>query len=243
MKRHFEDPGSGNDGVPGGGGVREKVRRKPAAAYTRPPGPTPRPGNTTGSIKLSVTEGVLPDTAEALLAVIENPANLAQALGAIKKLGALYGRDIGDDMSESDLKDFHPMITAIGVGGNAEAIKSFALYALPLRRALARSFQARTADIGMMIDLVVIAYWKALQAERASVVYLSAALERPHLVDKVPALERVKDLAVRQMVRLLEALRLATGRSLKLDPDADAAGLLRFPADRVDVRGRRAARG
>lgn len=222
--------------------LRERQRRKPAVGYTRPLEPAPTPGKTQGPITLAPSAGVLPDTAEELLSVIENPANLVQALGAVKKLGALYGRDIGEDMSSTDLQDFHPMITAVGVGSNAEAIKSFALYAAPLRRALARCFQARTADVGMMIDLVVVAYWKAMQAERASIIYLSAAVERPQLVDRVTALESVKDLAVRQMVRLLEALRAATGRRVSVDPDADAAKLLRFPAGAVDARSRRSAR-
>lgn len=235
--------GAGGGAGHGPAPVNEKPKQKPAVEPPRSPDAPPTPGKTTGPISLSPAPGPLPDTAEELLAVIQKPATIAQALGAVQKLGALYGRDITEDMSVTELQEFHPLITAVGVGSNPESIKSFVLYAIPLRRALARSFPAKSADIGMMLDLVVVAYWKAVMAERASVVYLTAAIEKPHLVDKVPALERVKDLAVRQLVRLLEALRVATGRRLTLDPDADVAKLLRFPAELVDSRSRRAARG
>ena len=187
----------------------------------------------------------LPDTAEGLMEVLNKPDNVAHALGAMQKLGELYGRDIVEDNSSPSLRDFNPMIIATGVGSNEQAISSFVGYAVPLRRALARYFQVTTPDVAMMLDMATISYWKAVQAERISVTYLCAALEKPNYIDKLPKLEMVKELAVRQMTRLLESLRVATGRRLAIDPDEDVAKVLRFPqtVNPLQRRARKASAG
>lgn len=183
-----------------------------------------------GPIRFQVSDPTpLPDKPDELLEVIRQPRSVNHCLQAMTKLGDLYGRDIVSDNISKDFASFHPAITAAGVGNDAEAIRSFCLFAVPLRRVLGDYYQARTPDVAMLIDLLTLAYFRVLQAERATVALLSQALDNPHLIDRAASLEKIKDLASRQMVRLLEALRMATGRRLPLDPDQDAAKILRFP--------------
>jgi hypothetical protein len=177
-----------------------------------------------------VSEEQLPDTDDGLLAVLDRPRSLLHAIGALDRLGQLHGRDASEDQSHQDFGDFHPAIIEAGVGTDAMAIRSFAMHAVPLRRALGRAYQVQTPDVAMLVDLTVLAYWRCLQAERAAIVLLGACLEKPEYLDRVPKLERVKDLAVRQLTRLLWALRMLTGRRVPLDPEADAVHVLRFPA-------------
>lgn len=217
---------------------RSRSRSRGQASPDPKVGPAEGPGATQqaapaaapGPILFRPTGGSpLPDTPEALMDVLNRPDNVAHGIEALQKLGELYGRDVVEDNSNPSAADFNPMIIATGVGSNPQAVSSFVGYAVPLRRALARYFNAKTPDIAMLVDMLTIAYWKAVQAERASVTYLAAAIEKPYYVDKVPKLEMVKELAVRQMTRLLEALRVATGRQLTIDPDEDIAKVLRFP--------------
>lgn len=232
-----------NKTIPEGGASQAKKKPGGGEAAKRPSGPEPAAAY--GPIAFTSHGGDLPDTSAELMEVINNPNNVAHALAAMAKLGELHGRDAIDDNSSPTPVDFNPMIVASGVGSNKQAIASFVCYAVPLRRALARHFQANTPDIAMMLDMVTVAYWKAVQAERISVTFLCAALEKPDYLDKLPKLEMVKELAVRQMTRLLEALRVATGRRLTIDPDEDIAKVLRFPqtANPLQRRARRASAG
>lgn len=198
-------------------------------------GPTPpHPGPTTAAIALGPAPGPLPDSPEELLKIISHLQSLPQALAAMGMLGEPYGRDITEDMTQVSPETFWPIVNSMAVGGNAATTSNFAVYIVPLRRALARQFGAKTPDVAMMMDLAVLSYWRAIQAESLVVSYLAAALEKPHFIKHVDVLERVKESATRQFLRLLDALRMATGKTATLHPDRDAAAILRFPANLID---------
>mgnify|MGYP001612169990 CR=1 FL=1 len=186
-------------------------------------------------MSLTPSAGPLPDTPDELPKIINEPKSFPQALGALRKLGQVYGRDLTEDGMSISAEDFGPLIEALGVGSNPAVITSFTLYVLPLRRALARHFGVRTPDLVLMVDLAVLAYWRALQAESHLVRYLADGISNPHWVKKVEVLEKVKSSATAQYIRIVEALRAATGKALNLHPDRDVASILRFP-EQPDAR-------
>ena len=201
-----------------------------ALAQTSAPPPCSTPGTTTGPLLFRTECDALPDSPGELLSVIQCPKSVGHALAAMAKLGALYGRDPIDDNSRPSPVDFHPMVIAAGIGSGRQAISNFVIHAVPLRRALGRHYAASTPDVALLCDLLTLAYYKAVQAERVATVYLTAALERPALIDHLAKLETIKGLAVAQVARLLDALRVATGRRLVVGPEGPPAQVLPFPA-------------
>lgn len=227
-------------GMRGGAPVRERRDRQGGAPRGRPSKPAtaeppPKadkdPAGRPGRITLGPDVGPLPDDREGLLAILNSPKSLAQALAVLEKLGAAHGQDLIEDGTSICAQDFGPLIQSMGVGSKASTITNFALYVVPLRRALARHFGVTSPDLVLMTDLAALSYWRAIQAESASVRFLSGAIENPQWLKHVEVCERVKVAATAQYIRLIETLRQATGRTVTLDPTQDAASILRFPIE------------
>lgn len=238
-------PGASGTGA-GSGHIRERSRRRPA--HNPPPSPSAPPsGPAEGPVRFHADPGPLPDTAAELLAIINAPRSLAQAQAALEKIGKLYQRDVAEDMSFQSAEEFNPLVTTLGIGGNPATISAFALHVIPLRKSLGRQFGAASPAIHMLVDLTALSYWRCLQTEHAIVAHMAGALENPYFIQRAALLEKIKDLATKQLVRLLDALRAATGRSIQMDPDASAARILRFrQSSRADIdqkRFRRASAG
>lgn len=172
----------------------------------------------------------LPETAAELVEVVRKPRSLVQAMAALEKLGNVCGRSAIDELKVADFASFHPIVISTGVGSDPDTIRSFALYAVPLRKSLADHFEVESPDVAMMLDLAVLAYWKAMQAERAVSNCLLAAMTNPHQIDNVVKFERVKERAVGQLTLLLEALRTNGGRRATTGANADVTTILPFPS-------------
>lgn len=221
--------------------------------------PPPRPGEASASsgppptgtpqtrVFLGPDTGILPDDDAELLKIIQAPQSLAQALAAIDKLGVRHGQNLREEGFTVSPEAFHPLVQSIGVGGSPQAISNFALFVVPLRRALAKHFAVTSPDLTAMVDLAALSYWRAIHTEGLIVRCLAGGLENLQMLKCAERLERIKAAAIAQYVRVVEVLQAATGRTAVLDPDQDAAAVLKFPklslANPFWGRPRRASRG
>lgn len=197
------------------------------------------PGNT--RILIQPGSGPLPEMPEELLAVIDNPASVAQGVGALSKLGEIYGRDVVDDNAEFSYDNFHPTVIFGGISGNPDTNRTFVACAIPLRRALARHFQPRTPEIAMMLDILALSYWRWFQAERLAIHLLERSLADPRYLDGLQVAERAKESAVRMLGQMLQGLRLLTGRDLGVPAEDPLRNIIELTHVRKPVGQRKRA--
>lgn len=195
----------------------------------------PQPGTTTGPIILTSAPlpAELPETVGELQEELKKSTSVVRSLAIIEKLSAMYGAPVTADTGVTGEEDFHPLIIEQGFGNNPDAVHSVAVYLVPLRRQLARFFDATTPDVKLMCDSLGLAYWQVLQSERLSISMAAACLSDPTLYRRAEALDRTKDRAIRRMVFLLETLRRATGRTLTMAPEVDFGRVLQFPGSQA----------
>ena len=173
--------------------------------------------------------GALPDDPDELMKIISEPTTVGQAIAAVRKFGTVQGQDVVDNMTDWPSGEFGPLVQSMAVTGKPDIMGHFAAYAVPVRRALAKRYEPVTPEVCLLLDMLVLAYFRYVHVERLTSVCLAMALETTNAVDRALSLQKMADQALAQIHRALDTLNALTGISAQTNPEDAVAALLRFP--------------
>lgn len=215
--------------------VDRALAQRPIAPPRAPEGATMSPASST-RIAFHPWAGELPDDPDALFGIISSPESVGHAIAAIRKLNKVTGQDIVANMMAWPPQEFGPVVQSYAIVGKPDLMGQFAAYAVPLRRSLAERYQPVTPEVGMLLDILVLAYFRVVHLERLTSVSLDAAFSSTDGLEKAFHLQRLFDQAQKQIHRALDSLKLLTGVGNGIETEEEISATL-------ELRKRRTTRG